>query len=158
MSVARRRRQSQPSCWRRQAGKRSLVGTDNHSCRAKDGQTESRSLVGLDYLNRQADSGQAVSWSPVGVGSNRRRAEGGQTGSRSLVGLDYLNRRADGSQAKYLEQLYPSHLFAAGGRATSLLTVTMRTLGMGDLFHVARNVSTLNFSGLVISEHYVGYK
>ena len=42
-------------------------------------------------------------------------------------------------------------------RTTSLLTVSMRTLGMGALFDVARNVMTLNSSRLLTSEHYVGY-
>ena len=42
-------------------------------------------------------------------------------------------------------------------RTKSLLTVPMRTLGTGALFDVARNVMTLNFSGLLTSEHYVGY-
>ena len=45
---------------------------------------------------------------------------------------------------------------AVARRTSSLLTVAMRTLGMEALFDAARNVMTLNFAGLLTSEHYVG--
>ena len=42
-------------------------------------------------------------------------------------------------------------------RTTSLLTVSMRTLGLGAIFDVVRNVMTIIFSELLTSDHYVGY-
>ena len=43
-------------------------------------------------------------------------------------------------------------------RTTSPLTVAMKTLGMGALFDVARNVMTFNFAGILATEHYVDYE
>ena len=47
---------------------------------------------------------------------------------------------------------------AEARRTTSLLTVAMKTLGIGAIFDVARNVMTFNVPGILAAEHYVGYK